>query len=58
MNLENGKLKHLTQLYIAGYKLNDGNIGNLTNLQQIAIICMKEISRKHSLNNKAFFVVD
>jgi hypothetical protein len=45
-------------LYIAGYKLNNGNIKDLTNLQQIAIICMKEIARKHSLSNKAFLVVD
>ena len=50
--------EHGTDIYIAGYKFNDGNIKDLTNLQRIAIICMKQINRDNSLNNKAFLVVD
>lgn len=41
-----------------GYKLNNGNIQGLTNIQKLAIICMKQIQREHILKNKGFLVVD
>ena len=43
---------------MAGYRLNNGEMNGLTRLQQIAIICMKNIHRVNSLENKAFLVVE
>lgn len=42
-------------MYIAGYKLNNGNMQGLTNLQKQAIITMKEERDKYFAENKALF---
>lgn len=48
----------LTALHSSGYKINNGNVNDLTPLQRIAIYCMKRKQREYNLENKAFFVVD
>ena len=42
-------------MYIAGYKINNGNMSGLTNLQKIAIHIMKMERDKYYGDNKAIF---
>lgn len=42
-------------MYIAGYRLNDGTMQGLTNLQKQSIIIMKEERDKYFADNKALF---
>ena len=38
---------------MTGYKINDGNIKGLTQLQKTAILCMKHERDKYYMENKA-----
>ena len=38
---------------MAGYKINNGNMTGLTNLQKIAILCMKKHRDEYYTDNKA-----
>ena len=40
-------------MYIAGYKLNNGDMTGLTNLQKLAVIIMKKERDKYYGENKA-----
>lgn len=40
-------------MYIAGYHLNNGDMGGLTNLQKTAIIIMRNERDKYYAKNKA-----
>jgi len=40
-------------MYIAGYLINKGDMSNLTNLQKLAIIIMKNERDKYYGKNKA-----
>ncbi len=40
-------------MYIAGYKIHNGDMTNLTNLQKHAIIIMKNERDKYYAKNKA-----
>lgn len=40
-------------MYIAGYKLNNGDMTSLTNLQKLAVIIMKKEQDKYYGENKA-----
>ena len=40
-------------MYIAGYKLNNGDMAGLTNLQKLAVIIMKKERDKYYGENKA-----
>lgn len=42
-------------MYIAGYKLNNGNMQGLTNLQKQAILIMKTERDKYFADNNALF---
>ena len=42
-------------MYIAGYKLNNGDMAGLTNLQKSAILIMKNERDRYYGNNKAIF---
>ena len=41
---------------MTGYKLNNGNISGLTNLQKLAVLCMKQHRDMFYKDNKAFLV--
>ena len=53
LNYDKGELKHLNHMYIAGYLINKGDMSNLTNLQKLAIIIMKNERDKYYNHNKA-----
>ena len=57
LNYREGKLRYITQLSFAGYKLNNGSMSGLTRLQEYAVIVMDNELVKWSNTNKAILTI-
>lgn len=53
LEYKTGKLRHLTLMSFAGYKINNGSMSGLTNLQKHAILVMDKERLKWSNENTA-----
>ena len=53
LEYDEGKLKHLTLMSFAGYRINNGNMSGLTQLQKYAILVMDNERLKWAKSNKA-----
>lgn len=55
--METGELKHITIMCLEGYKLNNGNLNGLTQLQKTCILIIRNQRYDTANKNKLFGVI-